>query len=123
MAVSWGDWTLDQPNLSGSFNIRNMSSGGFNVQLTGYEILIQYRESGPGKNQWIDVAVNGCTFDPATPYILVDTLTVNFDNCQLAELIPAGSTVRVTAVVGIYGHKNQKGPKTFFLSRLSKQIP
>ncbi|MCG3209027.1 MAG: hypothetical protein FOGNACKC_02643 [Anaerolineae bacterium] len=121
IAVSWGDWTLSQQNLSGSFNIKNMSSGGYNVQLTSYEIQVQYRTS-KGGNQWTDVAVTGCTFDPATPTILVDTLSVDFSGCQLASVIPAGATVRVTAVVGIYGHKDKGQLKQFFLSRLSKSM-
>ena len=52
--------------------------------------------------------------------MLVDELWIDFDSCELQEAIPAGSTVRVTAVTGIYGHKDKGKQKQTFLSRLSK---
>jgi hypothetical protein len=48
---------------------------------------------------------------------------LTFSDCELQAAIPAGSTARVTAVVGIYGHKDKGKQKQTFLARLSKAMP
>ena len=116
IAVSWGDWNLGGSNLSGAFLVQNMS-GPYAVQLNSYQIQVQYRTSG----QWVNVAANNCSFSPAAPTLLMDKVTVSFAGCTLMAPIPAGSTVRVTAVVEIYGHKDKGQQKQYFLARLSKQ--
>ncbi len=121
ISVSWGDWFKFGDLLEGSFQVNNQS-GGYNVQLQGYEIIVQYRENGPGKKEWINVQVEGCNFDPAAPVMLVDELWINFDSCTLQADIPAGATVRLTAIVDVYGHKDKGKQKRYFLSRLSKTL-
>jgi hypothetical protein len=116
IAVSWGDWNLGGSSLSGAFLVQNMS-GPYAVQLNSYQIQVQYRTSG----QWIDVAANSCSFSPAAPMLVMDKVTVAFGGCTRMAPIPAGSTVRVTAVVEIYGHNDKGQQKQYFLSRLSKQ--
>ena len=118
IAVSWGDWTKSGDQLSGFFNVQNMSGGGYAVQLTSFEIQVQYKTSGG--NLWTDVAVNKCLFNPAAPTLLQTSKTIQFSGCQLGSSIPAGATIRVTAIVGIFGHKDQGQLKQLFLSRLSK---
>ncbi len=118
IAVSWGDWTKSGDQLSGYFNVQNMSGGGYAVQLTSFAIQVQYKTSG--SNIWTDVAANNCVFNPAAPTLLQTSKTIQFSGCQLGSSIPSGATIRVTAVVGIFGHKDQGQLKQLFLSRLSK---
>ncbi|UCD99351.1 MAG: tandem-95 repeat protein [Chloroflexota bacterium] len=118
IAVSWGDWSKSGDQLSGYFNVQNMSGSGYAVQLTSFAIQIQYKTSGG--NTWTDVAANNCVFNPATPTLLQNSITIQFSGCQLGSSIPSGATMRVTAVVGIFGHKDQGQLKQLFISRLSK---
>ena len=118
-------WSLDGQALSGLFHIENQS-GGYDVQITDLEIVAQYRENGPGKKMWVDVAVTGCTFLPSPLFMVTDEAWVAFAGCQLAEPLPSDVTLRVTARVQIFGRI--KGAKAdgsgfaWFLSRLSSAI-
>ena len=120
ISVDWGDWTLDGSSLSGNFYITNQSDG-YDVQIQDMEIVVQYRENGPGKKEWIDVAVSGYSFEPSPYFLLIDQQLVSFSGGELLESIPDGATIRVTARVQIYGRFNGKGKADgWFLDRLSK---
>jgi hypothetical protein len=113
------DFTLDETSLSGYFLITNQSDG-YDVQIVDMQIEVQYRLPGAG---WTYVVVNegSCSFNPSANFLVVDQQSVDFSGCELAELIPDGATVRVTANVKIFGRIKGKGKADgWFLSRLSK---
>lgn len=113
------DFTLDGTSLSGYFLITNQSDG-YDVQIVDMQIEVQYRLPGTG---WTYVVVNegSCSFNPSANFLVVDQQSVDFSGCELAELIPDGATVRVTAKAKIFGRIKGKGKADgWFLSRLSK---
>jgi VCBS repeat-containing protein len=118
IAVDLQDWTLSGSSLSGYLVITNQSDG-YDVQITDLDIKVQYRTKGSGG--WTYVAVEGCSFDPMTNFLVVDQQGLNFSGCELAEDIPDDATIRVTAEVKIFGRFMGKGKADgWFLDRLSK---
>lgn len=118
ISVSWGDWTRSGSALSGYFTLTNQSSGGYAVQIIDQRIEVEYKASSA--KSWTPVGVKGCMFTPSTPWILTTQRSVTFSGCQLQAAIPSGTTVRVTAIADVYGHKDRGQQKLSFLSRLSK---
>ncbi len=120
ISVDWGDWTWDGSTLSGYFFITNQS-GGYDVQINDLDFEVQYRLPGGGGWTYVQVVEGSCSFSPETNFLVVDQQQVDFSGCELAEDIPDGATVRVTAKVKIFGRfMGKRKADGWFLSRLSK---
>lgn len=118
ISVNWGDWTSSGTSLAGYFILTNQSSGGYAVQIIAQRTEVEYKASSA--KSWTPVDVAGCSFAPSEPWLLTTQQTVRFTGCQLRSSIPSGTTVRVTAIVDVYGHKDRGQQKVSFLARLSK---
>jgi VCBS repeat-containing protein len=123
ISVQFQEWTYDG-TLRGSFSIKNQS-GPYPVQIDDLAIEVQYRVPGGGGWTYVAVAEDSCSFDPMAPFVIgpEGEQLVSFYGCELAEEIPDGATVRVTAKVHIFGRIKGGGKSDgWFLDRLSKEI-
>jgi VCBS repeat-containing protein len=122
ISVDLQDFSLSGTSLGGYLVITNQSDG-YDVQINDLAIEVQYRLPGGGGWQYVQVTEGSCSFDPSPNFLVVDQQGVSFSGCELAEEIPDGATVRVTAKVKIFGRFMGKGKADgWFLNRLSKGI-
>ena len=111
---------MDRQSLSGYLVITNQS-GDYDVQINDLAIEVQYRLAGGGGWESVQVVEESCSFAPSPNFQIVDQQGVSFSGCTLAEPIPDDATVRVTALVKIFGRIKGKGKAdSWFLSRLSQ---
>jgi len=119
ISVDLQAFTLADTSLSGTILVTNQS-GGYDVQVVDMAIEVQYKLPG---QQWTYIAVieGSCSYNPEPLFTIVDSQTVSFSGCELAESIPEGATVRVTSNVQIFGRiKGKAKSDGWYLSRLSQ---
>ncbi len=122
VSVEFTTFSVASGVVSGQFTVVNQSSGGYWAQISALTAEAQYRTSAG--NQWIDVAVSGCAFQPGVGTVFADRTTIVMSGCKLGAPVPAGATLRVTVMLQVYGQaaKNADRADKWYLARATKTL-